>query len=119
MASSTRLANIPKRAVEKVAKSLRKNILPTDDDDEIRDSLKYVWVNVQDALENDPELKKCLAGKEEFYANVTKKGEKKFIDSLRTMAANSDTQGSKAWEDLFEDGTSFALGPSILILFFV
>ncbi len=33
------------------------------------------------------------------------KGEKKFIDSLRAMAANNDTQGSKAWGDLFEDGT--------------
>ena len=107
--SSTRLANIPKEAVEEAADFLRRNVLFKDDDDKILKSLKYVWFNVQGALENDPELKKRLASKEEFHANVTKKGEKTFIDTLRTMAANSDTQGSKAWEYLFEDGTSFAL----------
>ena len=32
-----------------------------------------------------------------------KEGRKKNIDSLRTMAANSDTQGIDALEDLFGD----------------
>ena len=53
-------------------------------------------------------MKEHLASMEEFHNNVTRRGEKKFINSLRAMAANSDTQGSKAWDDLFEDGcTSF------------
>jgi hypothetical protein len=107
--SSTRLANVPKQAVEKASKSLRKNISPEDDDDEILNDLIVVWTRVQEALEQDPNLKKYLASKEKFRDNVTRKGEKKFIDSLRAMAANSDTQGSKAWEDLFEDGRYIVL----------
>jgi hypothetical protein len=99
-----RLANIPKQAVDKASKSLRKHISPKDDDDEILNALMAVWFFVESALEQDPKLKELLASKEKFLDNVTRKGEKKFIDSLRAMAANSDTQGSKAWEDLFEDG---------------
>ncbi len=117
--SQKRLANIPKQAVEKASKLLRKNISPKDDDDEITDALIYVWFGVKDTLKQDPKLKKYLASEEEFRDNVTRKGEKNFIDSLRAMAANSDTQGSEAWEDLFEDGTSFPLGPSILTEFSV
>jgi hypothetical protein len=113
--SNTRLANIPRQAVERMCKSLRRIITPTDDDDEILDFLFYVWFDVQKVLEQDPELKKNLASEEEFRDNVTRKGEKNFIDSLRAMAANSDTQGSKAWDDLFEDGTSFYLGLSLII----
>jgi hypothetical protein len=109
--SSTRLTNIPKEAVEKASKSLRRIISPTDDDNEILDSINVVRTIIKDALQKDPELKKRLASEEEFRANVTKKGEKTFIDSLRAMAANSNAQGSKAWEDLFEDGTSFSLIP--------
>ena len=115
----TRLANIPKQAVEKAAKSLRRIIYPKDDDDEIRNSLKHVWTNVHDTLEQDPELKMHLASRDVFRTNVTRKGEKNFIDSLRAMATNSDSQGSKAWESLFTDGTSFSLCPSILIVFSV
>jgi hypothetical protein len=110
-----RLANVPEQAVEKASKSLIRIISPKDDDDEILDALKYVWIGVQEALEQDSKLKKHLASKDEFRDNVTRKGEKNFINSLRAMAANNDTQGSKAWLDLFEDGTSFSLGPSILI----
>jgi hypothetical protein len=113
--SITRLANVPKQAVEKVSKSLRKNISP--DDDEILDALNYVWFGVKGALEQDPKLKEYLASEKEFRDNVTRKGEKNFIDSLRAMVTNSDTQGSKAWADLFEDGTSFSFGRSILIEF--
>jgi hypothetical protein len=112
--SSTRLANIPKQAVEKAFKFLKRNISPEDDDDDILD---YVWTGVKGALKQDPKLKEYLASEKEFRDNVTRKGEKNFIDSLRAMATNSDTQGSKAWADLFEDGTSFSFGRSILIEF--
>ena len=108
---SPKQPDIPKKAVEKASKYLRKFISPKDDDDEILDALTFVWIFVQKALEQDPKLKKHLASRDEFHDNVTRKGEKNFIDSLRAMAANSDTQGSKAWVDLFEDGTSFSLGP--------
>jgi hypothetical protein len=117
--SSTRLANIPKQAVEEATDFLGRYISPKDDDKRILSALKHVWFGVQDALEQDPKLKEHLASKEEFHNNVTRKGEKRFIDSLRAMAANSDTQGSRAWEDLFEDGTSFSLSPSTLIEFSV
>jgi len=92
-------------------------ISPTDGDVEIVKTLPIVWALVQHAIEKDPELKIRLASKDEFHANIATKGEKKFIDSLRAMAANDDTQGSKAWEDLFEDGTSFPWVQGILILF--
>jgi glycyl-tRNA synthetase beta subunit len=115
--ASTRLANIPKQAIEEASDSLRRNILPNDSDEKILKALKHVQLIVEEALEHDPELKKLLASKEEFRQNVTRKGEKLFIDSLRAMAGNSDAQGSKAWEDLFQDGTFFSFGPSILIVF--
>ena len=117
-----RLTNIPKQDVEKASKYLRRIKFPKeeDDDDEILDdSLSLVWVLVKGALETDSELKEHLASEEEYFANVKRKGEKIFIDSLRAMAANSDTQGSKAWEGLFNDGTSFSLSPSIPIVFSV
>jgi hypothetical protein len=107
--SKTRLAKIPKQVVEEAINSIQKYISSKDDDERIRNSLKYVWVDVQDALEQDPELRIHLANKNEFRANVEREGEKNFIDSLRAMAANSDSQGSKAWESLFTDGTSFSL----------
>jgi hypothetical protein len=117
--SSTRLANIPKQAVEEVFKSLRRNIFPNDNSEKILKALKVVQRIVEEALEHDPKLKKHLASKEEFHENVTRKGEIKFVDSLRAMAENSDAQGSKAWEDLFQDGTLFSLRSIILILFSV
>jgi hypothetical protein len=117
--SSTWLANIPKEVVEDASKCLRKLVSPTDDDVKIVQFLSCVWALVQDTIEKDPELKIRLASKEEFYANIARKGEKNLIDSLRAMATNNDMQGSKAWEDLFEDGTSFSFGPSILISFTV
>jgi hypothetical protein len=117
--SKIRVANIPEKAVEKASKSLRKNVSPDDDDSEILDNLNVVWLKVHEALELDPGLKEDLASEEEYRANVTREGEKNFIDSLRAMAANSDTQGNKAWKELFQNGTLFSLGPSILILFSV
>jgi hypothetical protein len=111
--SNTRLANIPKQVVDKAFKSLRRNISPEDDDGEIQDALKHVWVDVHEVLEQDPNLKRHLASKEEFRDNVASKGQKNFFDSLRTMASNSVTQGSKAWEYLFEDGSYIALFGSI------
>jgi hypothetical protein len=74
-----------------------------------------VFQLVKRTLEKDPKMKGCLASQEEFCDNVAGKGEKNFINSLRAMAANNDTQGSKAWDGLYDDGTSFPLGPSILI----
>ena len=83
----------------------------------MRDDLDFIWLVVREVLEQDPKLKRHLVSKEEFYDNVTRKGEKTFLESLRAMAANCDMRGYKAWEDLFEDrdGTSLSLGPSILI----
>ena len=115
-----RLANIPEQAIVRASKYLRRNILPDDDDDEILQNLYQIRAIVKQALEEDPELKDHLASEEEYRGNVTKKGEKMFIDSLRTMAANSVTQGIKAWKGLLTDGTSSSLlGPSILIVFSV
>ncbi len=110
--SRTRLANIPQRAIDKAVRSLRRIISKfpeeeeEDDDDDAM--LGLVWFSVQGVLERDPNLKDHLANKDEFSDNVKKKGEQIFIDSLRAMAANSDEQGSKAWEDLFEDGILFS-----------
>ena len=115
--SQKRLANIPKQAVEEASKLFRKIISPDEDDGEILNVLKAVWIGVQETLEQDPKLKKYLASREEFRDSIRRKEEKKFIDSLRAMAANSNTQGAKAWDDLFEDGTSFSLSPNILIEF--
>jgi hypothetical protein len=106
--SKKRLANIPKQVVEDESTSLRIIISPEGDDDEIRHQLPYVWTALRIVFEHDPKLIKDLASVDEFRDNVTRKGEKPFFESLRVMAANSDTQGSKAWEDLFEDGTSFS-----------
>jgi hypothetical protein len=107
------------QAVEKASKDLRQIIYP-DDDDEIPNALKIVRMLVEGALEQDPKLKEHLASEEELCDNVTRKGEKNFIDSLRAMAVNCDsTQGSKAWENLFKDGTSFSLGPIVVIVFSV
>jgi len=119
--SSTRLANIPEQAVKEAAESLRKLISPKDSDDTVLKTLKHVWLAVHDVLEQDPNLKGQLASKEEFRENVTKKGTKKFANTLRTMAANSDTQGSDAWKKLFDNGQSFVFFTLIvlLILFYV
>jgi len=97
------------QAVDKAFKSLRKSISPEDDDGEIQDSLDMVWFAVHRALEHDPKMKKLLASNDEFRDNLRRKGEKPFFDSLRAMAKNCDTQGNKAWEDLFEDGGYIAL----------
>jgi len=107
--SSTRLANIPEGVVGEAIDSLTRNISPKDDDNRIKKTLNHVWLSVQDALEHDPKLKKLLASKEEFNDNVSMKGEKIFIDLLRAMATESEKQGSKAWEHLFEDGRYIVL----------
>lgn len=107
--SNKRLANIPKEAFENAADSLKRNISFKDNNKILKSQLEIVWVIVKGALKKDPKLSERLANEKEFRDNVTRKGENPFIDSLRAMAANSDTQGSKAWEELFEDGTSFIL----------
>ena len=97
----TRLANIPDEAIKGAFKGLGKNISPDDNDEEIRGSLQYVWLAVQGALEQDLRLKKHLADKEEFFANIKRNGEKQFIELLRDMAKDS------SWGGLFDDGTPF------------
>ena len=104
--SITRLANIPKQAVNKASRSLRKQILPNEDDEEIWDSIGLIRTAIHEALEQDAGLKERLADKDEFLNNVKSKGKKKFIDSLRAMA-KKETQDD-AWYELFEDGTLFA-----------
>jgi hypothetical protein len=89
----TRLANIPEEAIKGAFKGLGKNISPEDNDEEIRGSLQYVWLAVQGALEQDLRLKKHLADKEEFFANIKRNGEKQFIELLRDMAKNSSWGG--------------------------
>ncbi len=103
--SRTRLANIPQRAIDKAAKFLKKMILFDEDEDEIRGNLRHVRTAVQEALEHNPKLKDHLANKDEFLDNVEKKGEQKFVESLRAMASSKNKD---AWEDLFEDGTSLS-----------
>ena len=104
----------------KASESLRINVSPTEDDDDILQNLYIVRAIVNGALKKDPELKALLASEEQYRGNVTKKEEKMLIDPLRTMAVISQTQGSKAWEGLLTDGTSSSLlGPSILIVFSV
>ena len=84
-----------------------------DDDNEIQGILDIVWVIVRDALKDDARLKAQLENRNGGMPRG------RTIDSLRAMSTNSDTQGSKAWKDLFEDGTSYSLGTIILILFSV
>ncbi len=103
--------DIPEQDFEEATESLNSITSPRDDDTRILNTLKVVRTLVQVALEKDPKLKVQkghLANRDEFRNNVKKKGEQKFIDSLRAMAANSDEQGSKAWEDLFEDSILFS-----------
>ncbi len=103
--SKTRLADIPQRAIDKAVKFFKKNIPSDEDDDEIQGNLGHVWIATIEALEHDPKLKGHLANMDEFLDNVKKKGEQKFIESLRAMASSKTKD---AWEDLFEDGTSLS-----------
>jgi hypothetical protein len=103
--SKKRLANIPQQNIDKACRSLRKQILQDDDDEAIKESFKHVWKDVYDTLKQDEGLKGRLANENEFFDNVRKNGEKKFIDSLRVMAKTGEAQ---AWYDLFEDGTLFS-----------
>ena len=80
---------------------LRRIIQPLDNDAYIQGSLNTVWVNVHNALSNDPALSPRRADQKEFEENLKNYGEKQFIDLLREMAKN------KNWRDLLEHGTSF------------
>jgi hypothetical protein len=100
----TRLANIPDEDIKWAFKSLGRFVTPRDDDDDGRSNsltLKRVWLVVNDTLEQDPTLKGLLVDRNEFLTNVKRKGERKFIDSLKALAE------SGTWADLFEDGTLF------------
>jgi hypothetical protein len=100
-----RLANIPQQNIDDACRTLRRQILQDDDDQVIKQSFKHVWKGVYDALKQDEELKGRLADENEFYDNVRRNGEKKFIDSLRAMAKTGEAQ---AWYDLFDDSTFFS-----------
>jgi hypothetical protein len=100
--SKKRLANIPQQNIDNACRYLRKNILQDDDDEAIKQSFNLVWWTVNKALKQDEGLKGRLADEDEFFDNVRKNGEKKFIDSLRAMAKTGEAQ---AWYDLFEDST--------------
>ena len=109
--SSPSNMNISKQVVKDMTcHRLRRNLSPQRDSDEyILEILDCIWAIVKGLLKQDPKMEERLASEEEFRENVTRRGEKKFIDLLRAMAANSDTQGNKALDDLFEDGsTSFS-----------
>jgi len=95
----TRLAKIPVPAVKNASKSIGRIVFPEDDDDDIRLSLKHVWLAVYEALKQDSGLKEHLADQDEFFHNLKRKGEQEFIESLRDMAK------AKSWEPLFNDGT--------------
>ena len=97
--SQTQPPNIPAQVLQEACERFQRLILPHDDDSWIRYSLVHVWLTVNDALEHDQKRKECLADKNQFLANVTRKGEQKFIDSLRSMAI------SGTWAALFADGT--------------
>jgi len=103
--SRIRLANIPQKDIDNACRSLRRQILQDDDDEVIKQSFKHVWKDVYDVLKQDEGLKERLADENEFFDNVRRNGEKKFIDSLRAMAKTGEAQ---AWYDLFEDSTFFS-----------
>jgi hypothetical protein len=98
----TRLANIPEEAVKNAYENLDRIISPEDDDRRIRNSLNLIWFCVRDALKQDPKLKEHLADEKEFLANVKRKGEEQFIESLGDIAME------RSWERLFDDGTLFS-----------
>jgi hypothetical protein len=104
--SKTRLANIPKEAVDQASRFLRRQIFDDDSDEQIWNSIGHVWKAMHEALEKYAGLEGCLADEKQFLDNVKSKGKRKFIDSLRDMAKKG-TQDD-AWYDLFEDGTLFS-----------
>lgn len=78
-------------------------IFPTDGSDEptIKRFLSYVWVDVADL---NLDLKGQMAEREEFKANVKRRGYQTFISSLKAMA-ESVAKKEGTWAGLFEDGT--------------
>ena len=119
---TTSHTNIPKRrAIDgETYRRLKINLNAETDSDETikKEGLTYVWTAVKRALEQDLNFREHLTSEEQFRDNVMRKGEKQFIDSLRSMSLNSKTQGVEAWDALFEDGTSFqvSFGPRNLIV---
>jgi hypothetical protein len=72
----TRFA-IPDKRIEFVCESLGRCIGPDDDDVTIQYSLKFVWLTVEHALSEDPEVIERLANMDEFEANVKDEGVKR------------------------------------------
>ena len=92
--------------------TLGRHIQATDRDDYIKKRLQFVLLAVNEALSDDPKMKKYLASPDEFLQNVTQKGEKEFIDLLKDMAKK------KSWRDLLENGTSFLSSTSSVVIIF-
>ena len=101
----TRLANIPAEVFQESCEALGNIIRPEYDNSRIQRSLGHVWMAIRIALEKDPKLEGHLADIKEFLANVKRKGEPKFIDSLKDMAE------SGIWAGLFEDGMFSSFDP--------
>jgi hypothetical protein len=80
-----------------VCESLGRCIGPDDDNVTIQYSLKFVWLTVEHALSEDPEVIERLANMDEFEANVKDEGVKKVIELLR------DTAKKGSWLDMIEN----------------
>ena len=60
-----------------------------------------VFVTVYNALQEDLNIKACLANNDQFEENVKKKDEQQFINLLR------DITKKESWQDLLQNGISF------------
>ena len=86
-----------------MCETLGRLVRPDDDDAKIRYSLRCVWITVEEALSEDPEVIERLANRDEFKANVEYVGEKKVIELLR------DTAKKGSWLDIIEHSTCITL----------
>jgi hypothetical protein len=92
----TRFA-IPDKRIKLMCKFLGRLVSPDDDDAEIQDSLRGVWMTIEKALSEDPEIIERIASDDEFEANVKDEGEKKVIELLRDAAKKG------SWLDIIEN----------------
>jgi len=90
---------ISDEAIQDVCFVLRRKILEDGDDDHILRTLYLsIWLFVHEALSEDLELIGRLADRDQFKANVQRKGEQEFINLLRHMKATD------SFKDLLENG---------------
>jgi hypothetical protein len=99
---STQLnVSISDEALQALGEELEPNIQSSYDNTRLQRSLKYVWVAVHNALEDDPDLSTCRASQKEFLQNLKERGEQQFFDLLRDVAER------KSWRDLLQSSKSF------------